>query len=376
MKKELILWHEFDGPGDTSIEVLEGICRDFEAESGIVVKPEVMNITVLVERLTKLKEQSHKPDIAFVPSDMTGYAALADYTEVPERLWSGIMDEAVLQTMRLQDKQYGIPIVSGNHLVVFYNKEWYPEAPVTWQDYERVAEQAHPSFVPLATDLVQGFFFIPFLTAFHGWPMKEGSANFDTPECKNALRFVKTKLSQGMLGNENGSTSLLEKFFAGDIGAIICGEWIFNYVSQHMGDRLGVTELPVIEGGKAISMTSSVGLVFPNQSLQSAKREDIIRFVQYMLEPTVQVRWESEVLRTPARNDLGELLEPIVTENKRKVSELMKDCRPMSCDPIMMHIWEAMCLGLEAFIERQLSEEEAIAVMVQAFEKSTKVPAV
>lgn len=215
-QQQLNIWHEFDGKGDTSIEVLEQLCREYSSKFGVPVIPKVMNISKLTAGLQQIKTAGAGPQMALVPADMAGYGEGAVYSEIPEKFWSmsGFSDKDIRYSMRSNDKQYGIPILKGNHLVLYCNSEIYPEAPASWEAIEQQAEELMAKgIVPAATDLADPYCFIPFLTAFGGWPLKEGKPDLSTPEMEAALRFVQRQTAQGVLGSFHGSTELPGPFY-------------------------------------------------------------------------------------------------------------------------------------------------------------------
>ncbi|MFC4098202.1 extracellular solute-binding protein [Paenibacillus xanthanilyticus] len=346
-KKELILWHEFDGPGDTSIEVLEEICRLYSERNGVQVTPQVMNITELGERLGSVKELGVGPHMAFVPADMASYADIGAYSKVPDRIVADLLADDTLASMRMNGVQYGIPVLQGNHLVLFVNRDVYETAPDSWQAIEDAAERLLArDIVPIAGDLKQSYWFVPFLSAFGGWPMEEGKPSVSTPAMKQALAFVRDKQEAGILASFDGSTELLEKFIDGRIGAIICGEWIFNYLDQKMGERLVVGSLPSLYDGQSISMSSSIGLVYPNQSLESEYAEDILSFTRFMLSEECQLLWANKVQRIPTNQSVLKMLAESSSPSKRRLIALLEECRPMPIHPHMIYVWIAMELGL------------------------------
>lgn len=346
-KKEIVLWHEFDGPGDTSIEVLEEICRLYTERFGIQVTPQVMNITELTARLSRIKETHQGPHLAMVPADMSSYVENGLYSEVPVGLFADVLTEGALSTMQLNGVQYGVPVLRGNHLVVYYNKEIYASAPTTWDMFEEAAEKlSAQNIVPIGADLQQGYWFIPFLSAFGGWPVKAGKPNIVTPEMKRALQFIREKMDQGVLASLDGSTGLLEQFIDGKVGAIICGEWIYNHLDKHMKDKLAVCQLPVIEGRQALSMSSSIGLIYPNHSLSSEEREDILSFTRFMLSDECQSMWAINVQRIPAHEEVLSRLAASAGPNKKTILSLLDNTRPMPTHPFMIHVWNSMNAGL------------------------------
>lgn len=367
--KEIVLWHEFDGPGDTSIEVLEGICKLYTERFGVQVTPQVMNITELTARLNRIKDTHQGPHLAMVPADMSSYVENGRYSEVPGGLLDDVLTEGTLLTMQMDGVQYGIPVLRGNHLVLYYNPEIYNSAPTTWDVFEEEAERlSAQGIVPIGADLQQGYWFIPFLTAFGGWPVQNGKPNVITAEMKQALQFIRDKIDQGVLVSLDGSTGLLEQFIDGKIGAIICGEWIYNHLDKHMNHRLAVCQLPVIEGRQSLSMTSSIGLIYPNHSLTSEEREDILSFTRFMLSDECQTMWTLDVQRIPAQEETLKRLTNIVAPNKKMILSLLDQARPMPTFPFMIHVWEALNAGL---IELPLSNpEQALKKIEQSLQAS------
>ncbi|MHA6532174.1 sugar ABC transporter substrate-binding protein [Paenibacillus sp. BAC0078] len=370
-KKEIVLWHEFDGPGDTSIEVLEGICKLYTERFGVQITPQVMNISELTAGLNRIKDTHKGPHLAMVPADMSSYVQNGLYSEVPVGLLDDVLSEGALSTMQMDGVQYGTPVLRGNHLVVYYNQEIYASAPTTWDMFEEAAEKlSAQGIVPLGADLQQGYWFIPFLTAFGGWPVKNGKPDIITPEMKEALQFIRDKMDQGVLVSLDGSTDLLEQFIDGKIGAIICGEWIYNHLDKHMGNKLAVCQLPVIEGRQSLSMSSSIGLIYPNHSLTSGEREDILSFTRFMLSDECQTMWTLDVQRIPAQEEVLNRLAVSAAPNKKTILSLLDHARPMPTNPFMIHVWEAMNAGLT---ELPLSNpEQALTKMEQTIHEASR----
>lgn len=359
--QQLNIWHEFDGKGDTSIEVLEQLCRAYTSESGVSVIPEVMNITVLTARLQQIKAGGAGPQMALVPADMAGYAEGAMYSEIPEKFWSmsGLPDVDIRSSMQSNGRQYGIPILKGNHLVLFYNPEIYPEAPASWEAIEQQAEALMAKgIIPAAADLADPYCFIPFLTAFGGWPLKEGNPDLASFEMDAALRFVQRQIAHKVLGSFHGPTELLDRFIAGEIGAIICGEWIYNYLDLQMRDRLLVGPLPSINGNPAASMSSSIGLVFPQHSLESEQADELLSFAAYLLSESSQLEWAERVQRIPVHSRVLDNIKAAASPARAKLITCLDNARNMPIEPVMRNIWDAMAVGLQ-----HLADEDAARIM-------------
>lgn len=352
---ELTIWHEFDGPGDTSVEVLEEIGRKYEAQCGIRVRAEAMSIAELGRRLTRLPEAGAGPDMAMVPSDMANYWEAARLSEVDPATLAGAVPEGVLDTMRIGGRLYGVPVLTGNHLVLYANAEHYPEPPQTWEAFERDAVRLRDAgVIPLGIDLGQAYSFVPFLTAFGGWPMADGRVSLDTDAAEQALAFLRRGLAAGRIASMDGATTLLERFAEGRIGAIVTGEWIYNYLNRRMGDKLAVGAIPAIGGRPAVSMCSSIGLIFPCGSLSSPRGAALRAYAAFMLSDECQQLWADRVQRIPAASGALERLASSGSANKRRLVAQLRASWPMPVSPYMIAGWVGMEEGL-----RRLAEDGA-----------------
>lgn len=374
--KELVIWHEFDGQGDTSIQVLEELCKEYSEAHDIQVTPEVMNISELVYRLKRVSTGGQVAHMALVPADMAVLEETALLSEVPEELSHIVRDfgNNDLASMQVDGVQYGLPVLKGNHMVLYYNREIFQVPPSSWEEIEQVGQSLKQQrIIPMAADLEDPYWFVPFFTAFEGWPIEEGKPSFLNDKMKRALHFVSDQVETGFLANLNGSTELLERFIAGEIGAIICGEWIFNYLDQQMGARLGVGNLPSIQGISSRSMSSSIGLVFPNYSLapDAEMREETVSFAKFMLSKESQRKWGTKVQRIPVDPEIQQQLIGTYSPNRADLVNLLKHSRPMPIEYVMNTIWVALGKGLKLLPEK--GALEAFSTMEKSFQESDQL---
>ena len=362
--EELVLWHEFDGKGDTSIEVLEERCAAFSAQGMGKVVPRVMNIRELKERLAHIHNGGEAPDIAFVPADMLYMQELGRFSKVHRHQLAAPVAADQWESMQLQGNQYGVPLLGGNHLVMFFNKTILAEPPKSWEALQAKApELLARGITPMASDCCDAYWFIPFLTSQQGWVLRKGRPALNSEPNRRAMSFLSSQLESGVLANQQGSTLLLDNFIAGKSAAILCGEWIFNYLSQQMGDRLGVASLPQLAGRPMLSMSSTIGFVYPGESLSGPKRDLILAFTRFMLQEESQRHWATRVQRWPVHQ--GVIAEQVAMgePNRQAILALRQNCLPIPRERIMFDIWFAMTLGLRRLIDRQCDAKEAAAFM-------------
>jgi arabinogalactan oligomer / maltooligosaccharide transport system substrate-binding protein len=364
-QERLVLWHEFDGKGDTSIEVLEERCAAFSALGMGEVVPEVMNIRELLERLAHIQNGGEAPDLAFVPADMLYLQEQAGFSRVESDWFTAPVAQRNWQSMQLRNTQYGVPLLDGNHLMMFFNKEIFAEPPTDWEALQAGApDLLARGITPIASDCCDAYWFIPFLTAHEGWVLNKGEPTLNSEANRRAMNFIASQLESGILANQPGSTALLDNFIAGKSGAILCGEWIFNYLSQQMGKRLGVASLPMVAGRAMTSMGSTIGLVFPGDSLGNPKRRELLlAFTRFMLEADSQRCWANRVQRWPVHQ--GVIAEQMAASepNRQAILEQRQRCLPMPRERIMFDVWFAMAVGLRRFVEQQCDAKEAAAFM-------------
>ncbi|WP_053377220.1 sugar ABC transporter substrate-binding protein [Paenibacillus sp. FJAT-27812] len=373
---ELVIWHEFDGQGDTSIEVLEQLCEKFEEQHGVHIRLESMSITELGERIKHIHRTGEGPHMAIVPSDMASYKESALLSAVPLAWYEGIIGEHVLQSMLVDGYQAGLPILTGNHLALYYNRGLYKNPPLDWQEWsERSAELNDKGITPVGIDIKQSYSFIPLLTAFGGWPMHNNKPSLGTPEMEAAIAYVHNQREKGVLKSFDGATELLEQFLAGQISAIITGEWIYNYLQREMGDELGVAHLPAIAGKASFSMSSSIGLIFPNDSINTSLGDDIRKFAAFLLEDESQLAWAERAQRIPVRTGAMEKLQATADPNRQNLIAMANASRPIPVSPFMIAAWVGMEAGLaeleqgnaEGACRKMVGVSEEVVAQIEQF---------
>ncbi|MFC3802974.1 extracellular solute-binding protein [Cohnella sp. GCM10012308] len=337
----LTLWHEFDGPGDTSVETLEEICRRFAQRENIQIALETMSLRELSERLKRTAQTGAAPDMALVPADMAAFAEAALLSEAPFADFEREIGTDILEAMAVGRKVYGVPVLTGNHLVMYVNKSVLAEAPASWDELERSAPVlAGQGIAPLGGDLAQSYWFMPFYMAFGG--KLPGNGDDREAAMRQALDFVREKLARGTLVSLDGSTALLERFAAGKLAAMIGGEWVYNHLDRLLGDRLQVAALPAIEGMPAPALRSSIGLVYPNDSLHSPRRQAILAFTRYMLSEDIQLLWAEAAQRIPAGQAARKRLAAQSDPNRAAILGLLDGAVAVPNDPAMIGFWSAV----------------------------------
>ena len=391
----LTLWHDLDHDGDTSVHVVEKLCADFSARANCDVVTESMSMFQLQDRLSHVHSRDDAPEMALVPADLVSLRTYAQLSVVPSHL-QALIGASLADSMRTAGQVYGVPLLRGNHLVVFYNHDRLPSAPTTWEGLAACRpDLASRGCVPIAADLLDPYWFIPFLTGHGGWVLRGTEPDLNTQACRQSLAFLAEQVAAGVLLHHDALEEMLDEFVAGHTAAIIAGEWVANYLIQKMGSSLGVGPMPTIAGhtaaiiagewvanyliqkmgsslgvgpmptiaGRAMqSMSSSVGLIYPKQSLTGPKGDLVAGFTEFVLSDESQAEWVTSVQRWPAKAGL-EIDRDALDENSLAIMDLVPDCRPMPLDDVMLDVWFAMRLALERLLAGRCSPAEAAALM-------------
>ncbi|MCX8128670.1 MAG: extracellular solute-binding protein [Clostridia bacterium] len=362
---ELVLWHEFDGPGDISINVLEKICKMYSERNYIKINPVAKNIYEITAYFRGDKRGNEAPDMAFLPSDFVIFANTGRFSEIPDNIFKDLISENSLKTMNFSGKQYGLPVIGGNHLVLYYNKDIFPSGLLEWKELkQKVDELQKKKIIPVSLDICQLYWILPILSAFDAWPVKGcDPGNINYLALKDAFRFIDTMMKQGIVGTFDASTEMLEKFFDGKIGAIIAGEWSYGYIMRNLGEKAGVCAIPAINGRKCTSTTSTLGLVYVEQSLQSEYRDELLGFGKFLLSEECQMMWLNEVDRIPLNVNISQKIKNSASQNKRIVLEEMYASHPLLITETSKNLWPVMELGKELFWQRCLGIDETIEKM-------------
>ena len=142
--------------------------------------------------------------------------------------------------------------------------------------------------------------FLPFIWQDGGQVYKNGQFTLNSPEVVQALTFYQTFFKEGLTPQtEPPGFDVSQGFIQGSLPMFISGPWEMGLIQQNggpsMNGKWAVAPVP-----QKVSNTSFVGgsdlVVFKN----SPNRAAAWKFVQYLLDPSVQSKWYGIVGDLPA----------------------------------------------------------------------------
>jgi arabinogalactan oligomer / maltooligosaccharide transport system substrate-binding protein len=364
-KSEVIIWHECDGEADLTANLLEDVARELSEITNVNYKIEIMNIVEYIEALTNIHKTKKGPHLALIPSDLTAFAEQGLFSDVPEALLQGYVNKKTCETMSYKGKQYGVPIIGGNNAVVYYNKELVKDVPMDFEDLKRMKENLKKEGIaPIAVDLEIPYWFIPFFSAFGGWPIKDENLDLDYEALKETFSFLREAIHEGVIVHYKATDAMLKNFIDGKIACMLNGEWVYSYLSKKCEDKLGICLMPTIKGKQAKVATSTVGWVFPCKSLESEYKKPIMEFINYMISDECQLRLFNEVHRLPASKKIIKEVEENASENIKGILKQLNFSEGIPVDLKMRDIWDDIELGLSMVKDDSISIEDIVKAVL------------
>ena len=141
---------------------------------------------------------------------------------------------------------------------------------------------------------------VPFVWQNNGQVYQNGQYSLNSPAMVQALSYYQTFFKQGLTPqNEPPNFDVIQTFDQGSTPMFISGPWMIGLIQQEggaaMNGKWAVAALPA-----KVTNTSFVGgsdlVVFKN----SPNRAVAWKFVQYLVDPSVQLKWYNTVADLPA----------------------------------------------------------------------------
>lgn len=318
--------------------------HDFGSATGIPITADFRAQNDLKPNLLAM-DTSQLPDAIIMPADHVGIHTYVNYSvidpvwfkaQLPERLWASAHSDGNL---------YGVPLIQGNHLMLFYNKGLVKAPAGDWQAMraQHLILQAQ-GVATVAWNYDEPYYFLPFLGAFGGWPLRHGQIELNTPAMVEALDFYAHL--KDLRPPDCLSACARALFKSGKVAYVISGVWDGVSFQQALGDNLGLAAIPRAGNRAILSPFSTHLIAFPNESLTGKKRAQLIRLVDYLQSPAIQRRlWdttgaipvEAGALAYAQQHAKGYLKQTLV---------LLADTKAVPADQSMSIVWDALSKGM------------------------------
>nr|WP_241737645.1 extracellular solute-binding protein [Neptunicella marina] len=309
------------------------------------------------------------PDAVIVPADFLGLPNLK-FSPVLSDFTNKIDNEQVKQTASINGSVLGLPIMTGNHLLLYVNRALIKKTATDWEALESQQQR-----LPANTELIgwsfnEMYWFIPFLTAFDGDTLQNGKVSLDTVAMQQALNFYWGLSQKGVVEHQCDYRCATDKFKQGKLAYLISGFWAYDELENELADNLQVAALPSINGHAMRSYFTSYVLAFPGNSLYGRKRESLQKLAAYFIDSQQQQRLWQELKALPAeKSALYGLMQQHDLNLQVAITQLNQSV-PLPSQFSMAVVWESMSIGFRRYGAGIVTAEQASRLMQHLAEKS------
>ena len=366
----LVFWNS-----QQNSELLAAIAADFSKSTGIKIETNWLNQADLRGSLLRHATDGDLPDVALVPTDFLALDKELKYSDVPAQGKASDLVPNAARSGYFEGRNLGAPMFWGNHLMLYYNRSLVSKPARTLTEMAQQVKGLQAKGVrTLGMNFGEMYWMVPFYGGYGGWPVDaKGAITLDTPAMVKTLETYFGLISRGITPKECHADCALDRFISGEFAYAINGDWAMRELHDALGDKLGVTTLPQLEGGKnLVPMYSGYVLAFPGQSLKGPKRDALLKFMRYMQSAQVQRRWFDETSHLPVNATVYRDVLAKADDNEKASLNQLKLARAMPNDRGMAFAWEGLAKGFSAMFQGRVSAAEAAKIMQQHADRAQR----
>ncbi|RZF83989.1 hypothetical protein CWC26_14415 [Pseudoalteromonas sp. S4488] len=346
------------------------LLSEFAEQNGLTVNSVLVDQKALKVRLVQNTSTSTSTDVIIVPADHLGLDKYANYSVIPHSLIADTTDKRTLETAKLNNELLGIPIIQGNHLLLFYNKQFVKEPIENWQDIYQI-QPSLPEKVKLVTwSFMEMYWFIPFLSAFSGDLLVDNQVQLNTPAMQSALKFVWGLNKRNLVDRQCDYTCSNNAFKAQQAAFTIDGAWALKTYEQALGDSLAVQQLPKLNGEYMQPYYSTFVLAFPNDGLNGVNKDNLIKFAKLVQAEKFQTLVWQKLQDIPVNTEVLNNLKAQQGTELSTLIDAIQFTKPMPSTASMIIVWEVLNKGFIRYGSGALTAEQAGLFMQGLAERS------
>lgn len=284
------------------------------------------------------------PDLLWTVSDHAGPFTTAGLIQPVEDYFD--MDLYVPSVV-MNDHTWAVPISTGNHLMLIYNKDLIAEAPAdTDEMIAKAQELTHDDQYGLVFNATEPFFIAPWWGGFGAsvFAADGVTPTLNTEAMVNTLQFLYDlkftyKITPESMDYDTADTLFKE----GKAAMLVNGDWSLGGYKELFGDKLGVAPLPKITstGLYPAAYTSGKYFMLP-KDLAGAKLNAVISFIEFATNEENQLNQLATLSRLPGLKSVlsNEAIssDPVLAGS----SEAMSYGVPMPTVVEMRCVWDAI----------------------------------
>lgn len=358
-KTTLTLWHTFD---TAQAKIFTKFIDEFERKKNVKIQLET-GVEVEAALLAKM-ENNQLPDVVLGPSNLVSLTDKLKFSKIEPKLQTKEVPQKLYHTALYQGTLRGIPLLAGNHLLLYYNKKYITNPPKSWTDLEKQANELRKNKIEvLAMDYHEPYVFAAFLNTFDAFPIKNEKLDIDTDRVRDALKFYKHLSKENLVPLTCDFDCPLKRFFAGEFAFAINGDWAYAETKEKLGSAFGVTYLPMIGSRTMKSFMATQILLFPSDSLNGKNAKILRDLALFLQSEDIQSRWYLEGLRLPVVQSVMKKLFNKMPEDEKVSIRQFDRSVSMPNMSLMPSLWQALKKGLRLYLQDLQNESEVTKYM-------------
>lgn len=341
-------------------EKLPELAKAFEADNpGVKVKVTAIPWDSAHDKFTTAITANKTPDVAMVGTTWMGeFAGLDALDPTPPSIDKSAFFPGAQKTTEVQGTSFGVPWYVETR-VVFYRtdlakKAGFDTAPTDWPGLKSMAKAMQTKagakwgigLQAGGTGSWQSV--MPFAWSNSAELTKDKGYNFDSPEMLEAVKYYQSYFTDGIANKAAPATPTTEPDFAsGKVPMFISGPWMMSAVEKVGGDgfknKYDVAKIPAKKESSSFVGGSNLA-VFKN----TANRDASWKFVKYLSDPKVQVKWYGMSTDLPSVQSAWE--DPVLAGDK-KLSVFGEQLKTAKAPPTFA-TWEQVVTSFDTEMEK------------------------
>jgi arabinogalactan oligomer/maltooligosaccharide transport system substrate-binding protein len=366
--KNIVLWEQDDASIASYIDSVINAFKALPENKGLQVTRVHYSTEDLRQQFQTASIAGTMPDLIMTPPDPAGVFSVSGFILPTNEVFDlSRYDQNAVGAVTLNGKAWGVPITKGNHLMLFYNKKFVKKPPTSTDELVSYCEKelkGQGADHCIAFNQGEPFWFVPWLSAFGGWPIENKAPALDTPAMLSALRFyTDLKFKKKIMPQECDYNCTDTLFKERKVAMIINGDWAMSIYKDALKEDFGVTRIPMVSATKKWPAPMISGKYFMLSSALKGEKLDLIkRFVIFYTNKQNQVEQLQKIGRLPSLTEAAqspELKDPLFQASLDQISV----GRPMPGETEMRAIWDAMRPKLGQVMNGTISPEDAAKKM-------------
>ena len=361
---------------------LPALAKEFEAANpGVKVEVTAIPWDSAHDKFTTAITANKTPDAAMVGTTWMGeFAGLGAHAATPPAIDKSKFFDGAWKTTEVNGTSFGIPWYVETRLVYYRTdlakRAGFDTPPTDWEGLKAMAKAMQDKagakwgigLQAGGTGSWQSV--MPFAWSNGADLTKDGGKgyNFDSPEVLEAAKYYQSYFTDGIADKAAPATPTTEPdFVSGKVPMFVSGPWMMSAVEKVGGagfkDKYSVMPMPAKKSSSSFVGGSDFA-VFKS----SKNRDSAWKFVQWLAQPDVQVKWYKQSTDLPSTSEAW--TDPALQQDK-KLAEFGKQLETAKAPP-SFSTWEQVATAFDTEMEKVTKQGADPAASLKAVQQQAE----